>query len=112
MQTRYPCIHMLILRPCKGGPRCPQSTTKERDVADICLLVEGAYPYVTGGVSSWLHQLVSNLPNLTFAIIHIGARPDPQRKMLYRLPQNVIEFREIFLHDLTRIKKLKSNQRN
>ncbi|MEO7022602.1 MAG: DUF3492 domain-containing protein, partial [Ktedonobacteraceae bacterium] len=36
---------------------------------DICLLVEGAYPYVTGGVSNWLHELVSNLPSLTFSVV-------------------------------------------
>ncbi len=78
---------------------------------DICLLVEGAYPYVTGGVSNWLHELVSNLPSLTFGVVHVGARPDPQRKMLYRLPPNVVEFREVFLHDTTCIEKLKSYKR-
>lgn len=76
-------------------------------MTDICLLVEGAYPYVTGGVSNWLHELVSNLPNLTFAIVHLGARPEPQRKVLYRLPQNVLEFHEIFLHDPNRVARLK-----
>ena len=76
-------------------------------MADICLLVEGAYPYVSGGVSSWLHALVTNLPNLTFAIVHIGVRPDPQRKALYRLPENVIEYREVFINDATRVSKHK-----
>ena len=30
--------------------------------ADVCLVVEGTYPYVAGGVSSWLHALITNLP--------------------------------------------------
>jgi polysaccharide biosynthesis protein PelF len=72
-------------------------------MADICLFVEGAYPYVTGGVSSWVHSLVANLHDLTFSIVYIGARPDPQRKPLYELPKNVVEFREVFIHDISRI---------
>jgi glycosyltransferase involved in cell wall biosynthesis len=80
-------------------------------MSDICLLVEGAYPYVTGGVSNWLHALVSNLSDLTFTIVHIGARPDPQRKSLYALPANVLEFREVFINDVTQVKKRKLSQR-
>jgi len=74
-------------------------------VADICILVEGAYPYVTGGVSSWLHALITNLTDLTFALVHVGARPDPQRKPRYTLPKNVVEYREVFTSDITGIKK-------
>jgi len=74
-------------------------------MADICLLVEGAYPYVLGGVSAWLHALISNLPDLTFTLLSIEARPEQQRKALYRLPDNVVEFREIFINDPRRLKK-------
>ncbi len=65
-------------------------------MADICLLVEGAYPYVTGGVSSWLHALINNLSNFSFALVHVGARPDTERQVRYTLPANVVEFREVF----------------
>src|SRR5579859_1393647 len=71
---------------------------------DVCLLVEGAYPYVTGGVSSWLHALISHLPDLTFAVVYIGPCPDPQRKALYTLPENVKEFREVFISDVQSVK--------
>ena len=27
--------------------------------ADICLILEGTYPYVTGGVSGWAHGLIT-----------------------------------------------------
>jgi glycosyltransferase involved in cell wall biosynthesis len=80
-------------------------------MSDVCLFVEGAYPYVTGGVSNWLHSLVSNLSSLTFAIVYIGARPEPGRKALYRLPSNVVEFREIFINDPAHIEKLKRSRR-
>ena len=73
--------------------------------ADVCLIVEGAYPYVTGGVSSWIQSLITHLPDVTFAIVYIGARPDPQRKALYKLPKNVVELREVFINDIERASK-------
>ena len=80
-------------------------------MSDVCLLVEGAYPYVTGGVSNWLHALIGNLPDLTFSLVHIGARPDSQRKFLYELPSNVVEFREMFINDPTHVQKLNRQPR-
>ena len=47
---------------------------------DVCLIVEGAYPFISGGVSSWLHALIRNLPDVTFALVHISDKPDPDRK--------------------------------
>ena len=41
-------------------------------VADIALLLEGTYPYVRGGVSAWVHQIISGLPEIRFAVIFIG----------------------------------------
>ena len=73
-------------------------------MSDVCLLVEGAYPYVRGGVSNWLHELIKNLPNRTFSLVHVGARPDSQRKALYDLPPNVVEFHEIFLNDTSSVR--------
>lgn len=80
-------------------------------MSDVCLLVEGAYPYVTGGVSNWLHALVSNLPGLTFTIVHLGARPAAGRKLLYTLPANVEAFHEIFLNDPARLHNGKPGRR-
>ncbi|MCU6454543.1 GT4 family glycosyltransferase PelF [Sphingomonas sp. A2-49] len=64
--------------------------------ADVCLIVEGAYPYVIGGVSGWLQDLIAHLPDVTFAIAAIkpGAEDAP-----FRLtpPPNVIAVTEIGL---------------
>lgn len=79
-------------------------------MADICLLVEGAYPYVSGGVSSWVQDLLTNLPDLTFAVMHIGSHPDPHRKALYTFPKNVVEFREVFINDMPQVKKYKRSR--
>lgn len=70
-------------------------------MVDVCLIVEGAYPFITGGVSSWLHALISNLPQSTFAVVHLSDKPDPERKPKYTLPANVTDFREIFIHDVS-----------
>ena len=39
--------------------------------ADILLLLEGTYPYVRGGVSSWVHQIIEGLPHYNLSLIHI-----------------------------------------
>lgn len=44
--------------------------------ADIALLLEGTYPYISGGVSSWVHQIITGFPDLRFAVVFLGSRPD------------------------------------
>ena len=39
----------------------------------ICLLTEGSYPYVVGGVSSWVQMLMEGLPEYEFVVYSIGA---------------------------------------
>ena len=39
--------------------------------ADICLVLEGAYPFIVGGVSHWTHALIRELPDLTFHLLTI-----------------------------------------
>lgn len=67
--------------------------------ADVCLIVEGTYPYVTGGVSAWIHQLIGALPDLRFALFHIAAdatAAPPER--VYTLPANVVELVNVGIH--------------
>lgn len=54
-----------------GGP-----TLAPDGVVDVMLLLEGTYPFVAGGVSSWVHQLISGLPGITFGIVFIGGSQD------------------------------------
>ena len=30
----------------------------------ICFLAEGCYPYVVGGVSSWIHSMIRSYPEV------------------------------------------------
>ncbi len=66
---------------------------------DVCLLLEGTYPYVAGGVSTWVHQLVSAMKDIRFGIVYIAPHPDPTRTLKYTLPQNIIYLKEVYLHD-------------
>lgn len=66
---------------------------------DVCLLLEGTYPYVAGGVSTWVHQLISAMKDIKFGIVYIAPHSDPTRVIKYDMPQNVIYLKDIFLHD-------------
>jgi polysaccharide biosynthesis protein PelF len=68
-------------------------------VADVGLLLEGTYPYVLGGVSAWVHQIITGLPDVTFAIYYIGATKDPDAPKHYEVPPNVIRIEEVYPHD-------------
>ncbi|MCX7086994.1 MAG: GT4 family glycosyltransferase PelF [Methylococcales bacterium] len=65
--------------------------------ADICLILEGTYPYVRGGVSSWVHQIISGLPELSFALLFIGDKSSNYKELSYTLPSNVIKLTAVFL---------------
>ena len=68
--------------------------TKE---VDICLLLEGTYPYVRGGVSTWMHQIIKGLPEFSFHIIFLGSSPELYDEPAYELPDNVVGFEMHYL---------------
>lgn len=67
--------------------------------ADICLILEGTYPYVTGGVSGWAHGLIKEQSHLSFHLCAIVPR-DAELELKYDLPSNVIGLTTIRLNDL------------
>ncbi len=69
---------------------------------DICLLLEGTYPFVKGGVSSWVHQIIRQLPELTFTIMHVSPKRGYYPKgPAYEMPKNVVGLEEVCLHEYT-----------
>jgi len=68
---------------------------------DICLVLEGTYPYVSGGVSTWVHQIITMFPEWTFSLFYLGAQKDPAAKFKYELPPNVKSLEEVYLFDDT-----------
>lgn len=63
----------------------------------ICLLTEGSYPYVVGGVSSWVQMLMTGLPEFEFTVYAVGAEEKDRGKFKYTLPNNCTEIQEEFL---------------
>ncbi|KPC52961.1 GT4 family glycosyltransferase PelF [Amantichitinum ursilacus] len=66
---------------------------------DICLLLEGTFPYVSGGVSSWVNQMIRGFPELTFGIVFLGSRRSDYNEMKYAIPDNVKWLTEHYLHE-------------
>lgn len=58
-------------------------------------MLEGSYPFITGGVSAWVHDLIINLPDISFSLFTIS--PEPDQELRYELPENVLEVRDIVL---------------
>ena len=67
--------------------------------ADIALLLEGTFPYVSGGVSSWIHQIIRAYPQYRFAIVFLGSKRQDYGTFRYPLPDNVVHFEEHFLYE-------------
>jgi glycosyltransferase involved in cell wall biosynthesis len=67
--------------------------------ADVCLILEGTYPYVTGGVSGWAHGLIKEQSHLSFHLLAIQPK-DGELEMKYDLPGNVIGLTTVRLNDL------------
>ena len=72
---------------------------KDQDISefDVCYILEGTYPYVSGGVSTWIHQAISCMPDLNFAIHYIGAESKTRGDQKYNLPKNVLGLEEVFI---------------
>lgn len=57
---------------------------------DILLLLEGTYPLVSGGVSTWIYNIISYLPHYRFGAIFIGGREEDYEGLQYPLPFNLV----------------------
>ena len=55
----------------------------------ICLVLEGSYPYVHGGVSTWMHSYIQAMPEHEFVLWVIGAKAADRSRFVYDLPGNV-----------------------
>ena len=67
-------------------------------VADVCLVLEGTYPYVSGGVSSWVHQIISGCDEITFHLVTLSADSKPQSHK-YKLPDNVTGITQVAINE-------------
>ena len=65
----------------------------------ICMVAEGCYPYVVGGVSSWIHSLIKSFPEHEFILMTIVANRSFRGKFAYELPENLTQVYELYLED-------------
>jgi len=68
---------------------------------DICLLLEGTYPYVSGGVSSWVHDIIRGLPEYKFHLVALLPNRQMQ-KHVYQVPDNVVGIDTVYLQEMPR----------
>lgn len=66
----------------------------------ICFVAEGCYPYVVGGVSSWIHSMIRNYPEVEFIVVSVLANRSMRGKFAYALPDNLTEVHEVYLDDM------------
>ena len=64
--------------------------------ADVCLIAEGGYPYVVGGVSSWADALMRASPQLSFHVIAISVSSQARRRS-FVLPANAVDVTDVIL---------------
>jgi len=80
-------------------------------MAKICIICEGSYPYVVGGVSSWVHDLIQINKEHEFALLCIIPSEEFAVEK-YELPENVREVKNIVLnpeHEVSTLKIMKNN---
>jgi glycosyltransferase involved in cell wall biosynthesis len=63
----------------------------------VCLIAEGSYPYVTGGVGKWTQDLISSMPEVEFTVVALWPTPESSGPPRYPLPKNVRELRHVYL---------------
>ncbi len=78
---------------------------------DVCFILEGTYPFVTGGVSAWVHNLIRGLPEISFTGISILPSASEERPLRYELPDNFRDMHVIYLHDHHLAPAKKKNRR-
>lgn len=67
----------------------PEHLLKPSDeTADVCVILEGSYPFVAGGVSVWTHELIKAQPQMSFHLLVLVA-PNSDLAPRYELPDNV-----------------------
>ncbi len=66
----------------------------------ICIIAEGCYPYVVGGVAHWIDSMIKSFPNVEFVLLTLVTNRSVRGAFKYELPDNLTEVHEIYLDDL------------
>jgi glycosyltransferase involved in cell wall biosynthesis len=75
------------------------SAARAHEPADVALIVEGTYPFVRGGVSSWVHRLIESLPETTFQVVFLGGRRSDHGAPVFPVLPNVRSIERVYLFE-------------
>jgi glycosyltransferase involved in cell wall biosynthesis len=64
---------------------------------DVAIVAESTYPFLKGGVSAVIHDIVEGNPDLTFGIIHISWDRNSPAVDLYGVPSNVLWIKTVYI---------------
>lgn len=76
----------------------------------VCIVAEGCYPYVIGGVSGWINSMIRSFPNIEFIVLAVVANRSLRGQFQYELPENLTEVYEVYLEDQDWIDKKRKSQ--
>ncbi|RZV39271.1 MAG: DUF3492 domain-containing protein [Candidatus Acidulodesulfobacterium acidiphilum] len=65
----------------------------------VLLVCEGTFPYVRGGVSTWIYQIIKGLPHINFGIVFMGAGKNDYKGLEYDIPDNLVYMSASYLFD-------------
>lgn len=68
----------------------------------VCMVLEGSYPFITGGVAAWVQDIIQGLPEVEFSLLTLS--PQADQKLRYTLPANVKEHVDMVLSDAQKVK--------
>ncbi|GAB6888556.1 GT4 family glycosyltransferase PelF [Desulfothermus okinawensis JCM 13304] len=69
---------------------------KQKDI-DILFIAEGTYPFVRGGVSTWIDQIIRGIPEFNFGILFLGSKEDHYEGIQYKVPDNVVYLEDYYI---------------
>ena len=76
-----------------------KAVLRKASECDVMLLLEGTFPFVSGGVSSWVNQIMRGFPEIRFGAVFIGSRRQDYGAPKYQLPDNLVHLEVHYLHE-------------
>ncbi|MBH1941527.1 GT4 family glycosyltransferase PelF [Mobilitalea sibirica] len=73
----------------------------------VCIICEGSYPYIAGGVSGWVQMLISEHKDIEFVIWSIATSREEMKDYKYELPSNIVKVKTVYLNDIKFVNKHK-----
>jgi polysaccharide biosynthesis protein PelF len=70
---------------------------EDLSMVDVAIVAESTYPFLKGGVSAVVQDIVAGNQDLTFGIIHIAWDSDAPSTTLYQVPPNVLWVHTLYL---------------